>query len=153
MKKRAVRPDTLTTFRAGAPLAPRTMRAGGESLGGNRFREPFDALRGAGRRPIASCFEKKWRAARVALPPLCWRRGRSAATERGDQGSGPRRSGDRGYSFPTLRRYLQARSVRAVIPSRKDLASQPRFDREAYRERNAVERLFGRLKAKRRLAT
>lgn len=62
-------------------------------------------------------------------------------------------AGDRGYSFPGLRRYLAGRGIRAVIPSRKDQPSQPRFDKEAYRERNAVERLFGRLKAKRRLAT
>lgn len=62
-------------------------------------------------------------------------------------------AGDRGYSFPSLRRYLRRRGVRAVIPSRKDQRPQPRFDKEAYRERNAVERLFGRLKAKRRLAT
>ena len=62
-------------------------------------------------------------------------------------------AGDRGYSYPGVRRYLRRRGIRAVIPSRKDQPAQPRFDRDSYRKRGAVEMLFGRLKAKRRLAT
>jgi transposase len=58
--------------------------------------------------------------------------------------------GDRGYSYPTVRRLLARRGVRAVIPRRTD--QQPGdgrhapFDRRAYRERNRVERLVNRLK-------
>ena len=62
-------------------------------------------------------------------------------------------AGDRGYSFPSLRACLRRRGVKAVIPTRKDQPPQPRFDKDSCRERNAVERLFGRLKARRRIAT
>ena len=40
-----------------------------------------------------------------------------------------------------------------VIPSRSDQPENPDFDREAYRERNLVERLVGKLKQFRRVAT
>jgi transposase len=40
-----------------------------------------------------------------------------------------------------------------VIPSRKDQPRQPNFDREAYRQRNKIERLINRLKQARRVAT
>ena len=66
----------------------------------------------------------------------------------------PRRlAGDKGYSSPTARRRLRQRRISPVIPTRKDQRSQPNFDREAYRERNKVERLINRLKQFRRIAT
>ena len=66
----------------------------------------------------------------------------------------PRRlAGDKGYSSPTARRRLRQRRISPVIPTRKDQRSQPTFDREAYRERNKVERLINRLKQFRRIAT
>jgi transposase len=40
-----------------------------------------------------------------------------------------------------------------IIPSRSDQPGNPDFDREAYRERNLVERLVGKLKKFRRVAT
>jgi transposase len=40
-----------------------------------------------------------------------------------------------------------------VVPSRSDQPENPDFDREAYRGRNLVERLVGRLKQFRRVAT
>ncbi len=61
--------------------------------------------------------------------------------------------GDKGYSSPTVRRYLRRRGIGAVIPTRSDQRRSPRFDRAAYRERNVVERLFNRLKQYRALAT
>ena len=57
------------------------------------------------------------------------------------------------YSSPTARRRLRQRRISPVIPTRKDQRSQPNFDREAYRERNKVERLINRLKQFRRIAT
>jgi transposase len=40
-----------------------------------------------------------------------------------------------------------------VIPNRADQPANPDFDHEAYRRRNLVERLVGRLKRFRRVAT
>jgi transposase len=66
----------------------------------------------------------------------------------------PRRlAGDKGYSSPTARRWLRQRRISPVIPTRKDQRRQPSFDREAYRERNKVERLMNRLKQFRSIAT
>jgi transposase len=62
-------------------------------------------------------------------------------------------AGDKGYSSLTVRRYLKARKIEAVIPTKADEAPDPAFDREAYRERNVIERLIGRLKQWRRIAT
>jgi transposase len=66
----------------------------------------------------------------------------------------PRRTaGDKGYSSRTVRCYLRRRRIGAVIPRRKGEPRARRFDRAAYRERNAVERLINRLKQFRALAT
>lgn len=65
--------------------------------------------------------------------------------------------GDRGYSYPSVRRLLARRGIRAVIPRRRDQRPGDRrhraFDRAVYRERNRVERLINRLKQYRRIAT
>ena len=61
--------------------------------------------------------------------------------------------GDRGYSYDRIREYLARRGIPAVIPLRSDQGRDPMFDRENYRERNKVERLVGRLKQWRRIAT
>jgi transposase len=60
---------------------------------------------------------------------------------------------DKGYSFPSARRLLRRRRIRAVIPTKSDQPRQPHFDRAAYRGRNRVERSVGRLKQLRRVAT
>jgi transposase len=64
--------------------------------------------------------------------------------------------GDKGYSYPLVRRLLRRRRIRGVIPRRKDqrpVDQRHSFDRAAYRERNKVERLVNALKQYRRLAT
>lgn len=71
----------------------------------------------------------------------------------------PRRvAGDKGYSYPRIRRWLRSHRIEAVIPQRSDQLAQQlgrplNFDRVAYRQRNAVERCVGWLKECRRLAT
>ncbi len=66
----------------------------------------------------------------------------------------PRRvAGDKGYSSPTVRQRLRSRGIGAVIPTKSDQRRHPRFDRAAYRARNAVERLLNRLKQYRAIAT
>ena len=66
----------------------------------------------------------------------------------------PRRMvGDKGYSSEKVRRHLRGLGVSAVIPRRQGQGRGRRFDRQAYRQRNRVERLINRLKQFRRIAT
>jgi transposase len=71
---------------------------------------------------------------------------------------------DRGYAHDSTRAALRRRGIRHVIPERRDQAARraakgshggrpPAFSREAYKQRNVVERAFGRLKQWRDLAT
>lgn len=63
---------------------------------------------------------------------------------------------DKGYSYPPLRHLLTRRGIRAVIPRRSDQRpadQRHRFSLVQYRKRNRVERLVGRLKQYRRIAT
>ena len=48
---------------------------------------------------------------------------------------------------------MRRKHIVPVIPSRADQPQNPDFDRETYRERNLVERLVGKLKRFRRVAT
>ena len=65
--------------------------------------------------------------------------------------------GDKGYSYPTVRRLLARRGIRALIPRPSDQrpgdGRHSPFDRATYRLRNRVERLIHRVKQYRRLAT
>ena len=97
---------------------------------------------------------------RYAAPLL--RRVRVKRPGRGRPRSRPRAvAGDKGYSYPGVRRALRRRGVRAVIPERADQVRQrarrpgrkPRFDKALYRRRNVIERCVGWLKEARRLAT
>lgn len=60
--------------------------------------------------------------------------------------------GDKGYSYPHLRRLARRRGIRITIPHRKN-QRRGRFDKTIYRQRNRIERLINRLKQFRRLAT
>lgn len=61
---------------------------------------------------------------------------------------------DKGYTGRPNRIYLRRRGIGAVIPRRSNESRQgTRFDRQAYRQRNQVERTFNRLKQYRRIAT
>jgi transposase len=62
-------------------------------------------------------------------------------------------TGDKAFSGRPSRRHLRRRHIGAVIPATAQHARRPGFDREAYRARNRVERLFNRLKQFRRIAT
>jgi transposase len=52
-----------------------------------------------------------------------------------------------------LREWLEARGTRPVIPPRRYRKVQYACDRDAYRQRNIIERMFCRLKDWRRIAT
>lgn len=71
---------------------------------------------------------------------------------------------DKAYSSRAIRDHLRGRGIRAVIPERADQQANrrrrgqaggrpPNFDREAYKQRNTVERCINRLKQWRGIAT
>lgn len=71
---------------------------------------------------------------------------------------------DKAYSHPSTRRELRRRRRRHTIPERRDQVEHrrskgsacgrpPKFDPEIYRQRNTVERGFGRFKQWRGIAT
>ena len=65
-------------------------------------------------------------------------------------------TGDKGYSYPRIRRWLARHGIRAVIPRRKDQKpddKRVRFDKESYRRRSTVEQCIGWLKECRAVAT
>jgi transposase len=86
--------------------------------------------------------------------PLLMERGAVKRPGRGRPRIRPDRvAGDKGYSSPTVRRYLKERKIGVVIPAKANEVPDPSFDRVAYRERNVIERLINRLKQWRRIAT
>ena len=63
-------------------------------------------------------------------------------------------AGDKGYRADWIDEYLIGLEIDPVIPSKsnEDRGARPvEFDREAYRDRNIVERLIGWLKESRRV--
>lgn len=67
-------------------------------------------------------------------------------------------AGDKGYSYPGVRRCLRRRGVVPVIPQREDQRRYHRgrplnFNKSLYRRRNAVERCVGWIKENRRVST
>lgn len=60
---------------------------------------------------------------------------------------------DRGYDHDQFREYLRARGTTPVIPGKKNRKVEVEYDRYIYKERNAVERFFNRIKHFRRIAT
>jgi transposase len=62
-------------------------------------------------------------------------------------------AGDKAYGSRSIRQALRKRGITPVIPTKANERRQPDFDREAYRQRNIIERLINRLKNFRRIAT
>jgi transposase len=60
---------------------------------------------------------------------------------------------DKGYDANELLQTLAEREIEAVIPPKKNRLEQREYDRQAYKHRNIVERMFNRLKQFRRVAT
>jgi len=60
---------------------------------------------------------------------------------------------DKAYDADKLRSWLRARRIKAVIPSNATRRTPYPLDRVAYRRRNVIERMFGKLKNWRRIAT
>jgi transposase len=83
--------------------------------------------------------------------------GVNVAGEETDQVLHPvRLAGDKGYRADWIDEYLLNEGITPVIPSKEneDRDARPvKFDRDAYRERNIIERLIGWLKESRRIFT
>ncbi|WP_429133192.1 transposase [Ensifer sp. 4252] len=60
---------------------------------------------------------------------------------------------DTAYDRDTLRQYLAERGTIPVIPNNTTRKRHHPFDARVYRNRNVIERMFGRLKDGRRIAT
>ena len=66
----------------------------------------------------------------------------------------PRRvAGDKGYSYPGIRQWLQRHHIAAGSASRKNQPRAAAFDPVAYRRRNLIERVVGWYKEDRALGT
>jgi transposase len=61
--------------------------------------------------------------------------------------------GDKGFDGETQRQACSARGASPVIPYRSTTKTRKRVNRKAYAERNMIERLFGKAKEFRRVAT
>jgi transposase len=61
--------------------------------------------------------------------------------------------GDKGYDADWLREDLLIHGVEPVIPFKSNRTPRGVLDRDAYRLRNRIERIIGRLKQYRRVAT
>jgi len=62
-------------------------------------------------------------------------------------------AGDKGYSASAIRNWIQDRGMEDVIPTRTNEQRNPRFNKRLYKKRNIVERVIGRIKEFRRIAT
>jgi transposase len=64
-------------------------------------------------------------------------------------------AGDKGYSYDTIRQFLDACNIEAVIPHKSNQPRPPggRFDKRTYRKRARIECAVGWLKECRRLGT
>ena len=60
---------------------------------------------------------------------------------------------DRGYDADDILRRIREAGAEAVIPPKSSRIEARTYDVALYRERNEVERFFGRLKLNRRIAT
>ena len=60
---------------------------------------------------------------------------------------------DKGYDSDAIRRKVEARGTMPNIPPKANRRWKNCFSPHLYRDRNAIERMFGRLKDFRRIAT
>jgi transposase len=76
----------------------------------------------------------------------------SAAPELTENVSGCPVPADRGYDSDAFRQHLRENNNTPVIPGRKNRKEPIEYDRELYKKRGLIERIFGKIKENRRLA-
>jgi transposase len=140
----------------GAPECGGGQKGGGEqALGRSRggFSTKIHLRAERGGKPVASVLTAGQRHEQHASPALL-DRGAVKRPGRGRPKLRPDRAADdKGYSSRTARHQLRRRGIGPVIPRKTNERRDGRFDREAFRERNRVERLINRLKQHRAIAT
>lgn len=60
---------------------------------------------------------------------------------------------DKGYDADAIREALVAEEIEPVIPPKRNRKTPIDYDRELYKQRNLIERMFNKLKNWRRVAT
>ncbi|MEB3206372.1 MAG: IS5 family transposase, partial [Vampirovibrionales bacterium] len=60
---------------------------------------------------------------------------------------------DKGYDTNTIVEWVEKTGAEVVIPPKKNRLIQREYDKDLYKQRNLVERLFNKLKQFRRVAT
>lgn len=60
---------------------------------------------------------------------------------------------DKGYDGDEVRAHLLTQGILPVIPARTNRKEPIPYDRQAYKDRNRIERMFNRIKQFRRIAT
>ena len=60
---------------------------------------------------------------------------------------------DKGYDSKALAQFIEQRNAEVVIPSRRNATAPRQINRNLYKDRNKLERLFNRMKHYRRIAT
>jgi transposase len=141
-------PINTPPARAGPALS------GGEALGRSRggFSTKIHVRAEGCGKPVTFHLTGGERHDSIALPALL--DAGAVRRKRGRPRLRPRRVvGDKAFAGRPAREHLQRRRIGAVIPAKTGERRRPGFDREAYRARNRVERLFNRLKQFRRIAT
>jgi len=125
--------------------------------GGARPNDKIHALADAGIRPVALLLSAGQAGDNPRLVPLL-----EALSQSGHRPA--YLLADKAYSHPSTRRELRRRRIRHTIPERSDQAQRrrdqgsgggrpPKFDAELYKQRNTIERGFGRFKQWRGIAT
>ena len=60
---------------------------------------------------------------------------------------------DKGYDAEAIVAHVEAMGAKAVIPPKRNRKVQREYDKDLYKQRNRIERCFGKLKQFRRFAT
>lgn len=60
---------------------------------------------------------------------------------------------DKGYDSDALLHHLWIGNAKAIVPPKSNRLRQREYDKGLYKERNRIERLFGKLKRNRRIGT
>jgi transposase len=144
-----------SVVRAHAHAAGARKAAGGQALGRSRggFSTKLHLRADAHGRPVTFHLTGGERHDLIGVGPL-FERGALRTGKRGRPRWKPAAViADKAYSAAWLLDVLRRKRIVPIIPSRADQPANPDFDREVYRERNLVERLVGKLKRFRRVAT